>query len=131
VATRAAQAPATDMFALSSDCIACHNNLVSPAGEDVSIGANWRGTMMANSARDPYWQASVRRETMDHPSKAADIEDECATMPYAGGAKSRAGWRRQGRGICPLADQPSGRQIADGCVGRRGRDLHRLSPDCA
>ena len=40
VATRAGQAPASDMFALSSDCIACHNNLVSPAGEDVSIGAN-------------------------------------------------------------------------------------------
>ena len=23
--------------------------------------------MMANAARDPYWQATVRRETIDHP----------------------------------------------------------------
>jgi hypothetical protein len=58
--------------------MACHNNLVSPDGEDVSIGATWRSTMMANSARDPYWQAGVRRETIDHPRHAAAIQDECA-----------------------------------------------------
>jgi hypothetical protein len=69
----------TSMFAPSSDCLACHNNLVTPSGEDVSIGASWRGSMMANAARDPYVQASVRRETIDHPSRAEDIEDECAS----------------------------------------------------
>jgi hypothetical protein len=67
------------MFAPSTDCVACHNNLVTPGGEDVSIGASWRSTMMANSARDPYVQASVRRETIDHAGRADDIEDECAT----------------------------------------------------
>ena len=46
------------LFAHSDDCSACHNNLTPPAGEDVSIGVAWRATMMANSARDPYWQAS-------------------------------------------------------------------------
>jgi hypothetical protein len=51
----------------------------------VSIGADWRATMMANSAKDPYWQAAVRREVTDHPSSAASIEDQCATchMPMA------------------------------------------------
>jgi hypothetical protein len=41
--------------------------------------------MMANAARDPYWQAGVRRETMDHAPAAAAIEDKCATchMPMA------------------------------------------------
>lgn len=34
--------------------------------------------MMAHSARDPYWQASVRRETMAHPSAKAAIENECS-----------------------------------------------------
>lgn len=73
------------LFAHSSDCLACHNQLVAPSGEDVSIGLAWRSTMMANSSRDPYWQASVRRETLDHPRRAADIEDECAAchMPMA------------------------------------------------
>jgi cytochrome c551/c552 len=69
----------------SDSCIACHNGLVTPSGQDVSIGLDWRASIMANSARDPYWQASVRRETIDHPLAAASIEDTCATchMPLS------------------------------------------------
>lgn len=33
---------------------------------------------MANSSRDPYWQASARREVIDHPEAQADIQDECS-----------------------------------------------------
>jgi len=69
---------ALSLFTHSENCMACHNNLQSPSGEDVSIGATWRSTMMANSGRDPYWQASVRRETLDHPMHGAAIQDECA-----------------------------------------------------
>jgi hypothetical protein len=73
------------LFTHSENCVACHNSLTGPGGEDVSIGASWRSTMMANSARDPYWQAGVRRETMDHPARSADIQNECAAchMPMA------------------------------------------------
>ncbi len=72
-------------FETSDNCLACHNSLTAPSGEDVSIGSAWRGSIMANSSRDPYWQASVRRETIDHPARKAEIEDECATchMPMA------------------------------------------------
>ena len=65
--------------------MACHNGLISPAGEDVSIGSSWRASMMANSARDPYWQAAVRREALDHPSARDEIEHECSIchMPMA------------------------------------------------
>ena len=66
------------LFSHSDNCVACHNNLATAAGDDVSIGASWRSTMMANSSRDPYWQASVRRETLDHPTQSAAIQDECA-----------------------------------------------------
>lgn len=69
---------APQMFETSEGCLACHNGLSSSSGEDVSIGTAWRASMMANSARDPYWQASVRREVMDHPERADEIEDECA-----------------------------------------------------
>ena len=74
-----------ELFQTSDDCMACHNGLTTPSGEDVSIGVQWRASMMANSSRDPYWQAAVRRETIDHPEHAAAIEDECATchMPMA------------------------------------------------
>ena len=77
--------PHTEIFATSDQCGACHNGLRTPAGEDVSIGASWRASMMANSSRDPYWQAAVRREVLDHPAAAAEIQDECATchMPMS------------------------------------------------
>jgi hypothetical protein len=69
----------TSIFAPSNECLACHNNLVGTGGEDLSIGASWRGSMMANAALDPYVIASVRRESLDHPARAGQIEDECAT----------------------------------------------------
>src|ERR1700730_12034452 len=73
-------------FQTSDRCLACHNGLTAPSGKDVSIGFDWRSSIMANSARDPYWQASVRREDIDHPEAHAEIEDGCADchMPMAG-----------------------------------------------
>ena len=73
------------LFATSDQCLACHNGLATRSGEDVSIGFAWRGSIMANSARDPYWQAAVRRETIDYPAAASAIQNECATchMPMA------------------------------------------------
>ncbi|HXO37682.1 MAG TPA: hypothetical protein VN872_03545 [Candidatus Acidoferrum sp.] len=72
-------------FQTSDRCLACHNGLTTPSGEDVSIGLAWRAGMMANSSRDPYWQASVRRESLDHPESQPAIEDECSIchMPMA------------------------------------------------
>ena len=74
----AAAHAAAAIFQSSHECVACHNGLTTPSGEDVSIGAAWRGSMMANASRDPYWQAGVRRETIDHPTAREDIEDECS-----------------------------------------------------
>ncbi len=65
-------------FRTSDRCVACHNGLKTSSGEDISIGLQWSATIMANSSRDPYWQASVRRETMDHPQSTAGIQDECS-----------------------------------------------------
>jgi hypothetical protein len=72
-------------FQTSDRCVACHNGLSTRTGEDISIGLSWQPTMMANSGRDPYWQAGVRRETIDHPESGAAIEDECSIchMPMA------------------------------------------------
>jgi hypothetical protein len=72
-------------FQTSDRCLACHNGLTTASGKDVSIGFDWRASIMANSARDPYWQASVRREDLDHPESRAAIEDSCADchMPIA------------------------------------------------
>lgn len=73
------------LFRTSDRCIACHNGIATSAGVDVSIGADWRASMMANAARDPYWQAAVRREVMDHPEAEDEIQAECSKchMPMA------------------------------------------------
>src|SRR4051794_7163185 len=65
-------------FRTSDRCVACHNELKTSSGEDISIGFQWRSSIMANSSRDPYWLGSVRRETIDHPESKAAIEDECS-----------------------------------------------------
>lgn len=86
-ASNAARATAhvADLFATSDNCLACHNGMRNPSGEDVSIGADWRSSMMANSGRDPYWMAGVRREVADHPTANAAIQDECSVchLPMA------------------------------------------------
>jgi len=64
-------------FQTSDRCVACHNGISTPTGEDISIGVNWRTSMMANAGGDPYWISGVRRETIDHPTAAAAIQDEC------------------------------------------------------
>ena len=70
--------PADD-FRTAGRCLTCHNNLKTAKGEDVSIGVDWSASIMANAARDPYWQGSVRRETLDHPESSAAIQSECAS----------------------------------------------------
>jgi hypothetical protein len=64
-------------FETSERCFPCHNGMTTKAGEDISIGINWRTSMMGNAGRDPYWMAGVRRETIDHPVAASAIQDEC------------------------------------------------------
>lgn len=68
-----------DDFRTSQRCSNCHNKLKTSDGADVSIGLEWSASIMANSARDPYWQGSVRREAVDHPGSSAAIQSECAS----------------------------------------------------
>jgi hypothetical protein len=69
--------PRGTVFRTSDHCVACHNGLKTSEGEDISIGVQWRASIMANASRDPYWQGSVRRESIDHPESKQAIQDEC------------------------------------------------------
>ena len=117
-ANRPAAAHDLSLFTHSENCVACHNNLTTNTGEDVSIGATWRSTMMANSARDPYWQAGVRRESIDHPSRSADIQDECGAchMPMSVRIQRAAGGKGEVFSQLPIA-------------GNDDSELHRLAAD--
>jgi hypothetical protein len=85
--------PPGTVFRTSDHCVACHNGLKTSQGEDISIGLEWRASIMANSSRDPYWQGSVRRESIDHPESKQAIQDECSVchMPAVRMADRDAG----------------------------------------
>ena len=119
-----------DNFHTADRCIACHKGVSAPDGTDVSIGFDWRASMMANSARDPYFQAAVRREIMDHPGAASEIEAECSRchMPMASVAAMQAG---QAGGVfanLPIGDAegPRADLAADGVSCSL---CHQIRPD--
>ncbi len=119
-------------FATSDNCLACHNGLIAGNGEDVSIGVSWRASMMANSSRDPYWQASVRRETLDHPSHADAIQDECAIchMPMARTAAHARGERGRVFALAPGGkDDP--KSISLRRTASRARSAIRSGPSAS
>ncbi len=109
-------------------CIACHKGVQASDGTDVSIGYDWRASMMANSARDPYWQAAVRREILDYPDAAAEIEDECASchMPMASRQAKAEG--RSGKVFANLA-VGGGAEAALAADGVSCALCHRIAPD--
>ncbi len=67
----------------SSVCSLCHSNAPRASamrdGEGRAIAPFdlWRGTMMANSARDPVWRAAVSAEVAATPSRRTEIEETC------------------------------------------------------
>jgi hypothetical protein len=75
----------TNDFAGSGNCAQCHGKMKDSSGQDVSIDSQWRSTMMANAAKDPYWQAKVASEVAQLPALKSAIEDACAVchMPMA------------------------------------------------
>jgi len=72
-------------FSASGTCAVCHDKMTDEASADVSLVAYWRSTIMANAARDPYWQASVAGEILENPAIEDSIQDQCAKchMPMA------------------------------------------------
>jgi hypothetical protein len=116
-------------FQTSDRCLACHNGLTAPSGKDVSIGFDWRSTIMANSSRDPYWQASVRREGIDHPESKAAIEDVCSTchMPMMRYEAKAGGKLGEVFGHLPFGDNAKKNASAEDGVSCGV--CHQISPE--
>lgn len=118
------------LFLTSDRCVACHNGMQGAGGTDLSIGIDWRTSIMANSSRDPYWHASVRRETLDHSSSKDAIVDECSTchMPIVHHDAKSQGRGAELFGHLPLRTDKShdAKSAADGvsCTV-----CHQISPE--
>ncbi|MCB0525731.1 MAG: T9SS type A sorting domain-containing protein [Saprospiraceae bacterium] len=73
------------LFPTAKTCGGCHgfdpqmHALVSNSGEDVNIYDDWRSTMMANSAKDPFWRAKVRHEILVNPSHSVELQTKCTS----------------------------------------------------
>jgi len=75
-----------NFFMASGNCYGCHgpdefNNYASvdSQGNDVNVMDDWRSTMMANSARDPFWKAKVSHEISVNPANQSALEDKCTS----------------------------------------------------
>ena len=73
------------LFAGSGECVQCHGYdtalvaSVDPFGNDINLVDDWRATMMANSAKDPFWRAKVSHEVLLHPQFQGLIETKCTS----------------------------------------------------
>jgi hypothetical protein len=73
------------LFIGSGKCAGCHGidpeNLanVTSEGENVSPAENWRGTMMANSSKDPLWRAKVAHEVSVNPEHESALVNKCTS----------------------------------------------------
>lgn len=75
-----------NFFKASGNCYGCHgpdefNNYagVDSEGRDVNVMDDWRSTMMANSARDPFWRAKVSHEGAVNPAHKEALEHKCTS----------------------------------------------------
>lgn len=75
----------TVLFPTVSHCDGCHgsdlqmNAMVDSDGNDINVVDNWQATMMANSAKDPFWRAKVSHEILVNPTHATDLETKCTS----------------------------------------------------
>ncbi len=75
------------LFIGSGKCAGCHgiDNAANPIanltteGENVSPTENWRATMMANSAKDPFWLAKVQHEIAINPQHENELINKCTS----------------------------------------------------
>lgn len=75
-----------EYFLGSTACKGCHGRDVlqgianeDPEGNDVNLYDDWQATMMALSAKDPFWRAKLSQETSVNPGHAAGLENKCTS----------------------------------------------------
>lgn len=74
-----------ELFKGSGECSGCHGHdntgfaSTDAEGNDVNVTDDWRATMMANSAKDPFWRAKVSHEVLVNPNHQIALEDKCTS----------------------------------------------------
>ncbi|MCB9170525.1 MAG: hypothetical protein H6597_01455 [Flavobacteriales bacterium] len=75
----------SEYFVTAGRCAGCHGGdslgfaSVDSTGRDVNVADDWRSTMMANSARDPFFRAKMEHEGSVNPAQRTAIENKCTS----------------------------------------------------
>ncbi|MFT6320645.1 MAG: hypothetical protein ACJAT4_001572 [Granulosicoccus sp.] len=73
------------IFPTAGNCDGCHgydpqmNGMVDSYGNDVNMHDDWRTSMMALSAKDPFWRAKVSHEILINPSHSLELQTKCTS----------------------------------------------------
>ena len=73
------------LFTGSGKCAGCHGTdpiayaNVTEDGIDINPTSQWRSSLMANSAKDPFWRAKVAHEVAINPDHQLELEDKCTS----------------------------------------------------
>ena len=73
------------LFTGSGKCAGCHGAdpvgyaSVTADGHDINPTDQWRSSLMANSAKDPFWRAKVAHEVAINPDHQLELEDKCTS----------------------------------------------------
>lgn len=73
------------IFPVATLCAGCHGHdtlkygMVTEAGLDVNVYDDWESSMMANSAKDPFWRAKVSHEILVNPEHRMQLETKCTS----------------------------------------------------
>jgi hypothetical protein len=73
------------LFPTAKTCGGCHGfdstgfAMVTSSEVDVNIYDDWRSSMMANSAKDPFWRAKVTHEILVNPAHSIELQDKCTS----------------------------------------------------
>ncbi|MCH2197791.1 MAG: T9SS type A sorting domain-containing protein [Flavobacteriales bacterium] len=74
-----------ELFTGSGKCAGCHGHDIAELGNitesgwDVNPTDYWRSSIMANSAKDPFWRAKVTHEVAVNPEHQLELEDKCTS----------------------------------------------------
>ncbi len=74
-----------EYFLPSESCRGCHGYdtlmqaNIDENGNDVNLFDRWEGSMMAFSAKDPFWRAKVSHEILTNPAHSLDLQTKCTS----------------------------------------------------
>lgn len=72
-------------YLTSVSCRGCHGfdtlmlANVDENGMDVNLFDRWESTMMAQSAKDPFWRAKVSHEILVNPAHSNELQNKCTS----------------------------------------------------